>query len=376
MTRELREVTESVNSELREVNESVNRELREVKESVTRELREVKESVNRELREVKESVNRELREVNASVNRELREVNATMETVIEAAVSTAVEAAVEKATKPIEQLLQSLLNDVALLTQLGHTATHPATSCSEILAATPSSPSGYYWLRVSNGSNIRVYCDMTWTCGGITGGWMPVANIDMTDSSHTCPQGLNAVTRHPKRVCGIVTGRACSSATFSVHGIKYSSVCGMVIGYQYGHPDGFGVPTSAIDGIYVEGMSLTNGNSPRNHIWTFGAATTEIQDECLCFAGATVTVPSFVGNDYFCDSAVHPGQGIAGFHSSNPLWDGEGCGPTSTCCSFNNPPWFSKQLPSPTTDDIEMRLCVNQHNDEDINIEIVELYVR
>ena len=328
-----------------------------------------------EINELKESVKRDLREVKESVKRDLRELNATMETVIEAAVNTAVQAAVEKATKPIEQLLQSLLNDVALLQlgQLGRTQAIPASSCSEILAATASSPSDYYWLRAGDGSSIRGYCDMTRTCGGVTGGWMQVANIDMTDSSHTCPQGLNAITHYPKRVCGIkVTGQDCSSATFSVLGIEYSNVCGKVIGYQYGTPDGFNVGTNTIDGTYVEGMSLTHGNSPRNHIWTFGAATNEIQDECPCFDGATVSVPSFVGNDYFCDTAGSSN----GFQSGNPLWDGRGCGPTSSCCSFNNPPWFSKQLPSPTTDDIEMRLCVNNHRNEDINIEIVELYVQ
>ena len=30
------------------------------------------------------------------------------------------------------------------------------------------------------GSAIRVYCDMTRTCGNITGGWMRVAELDMT----------------------------------------------------------------------------------------------------------------------------------------------------------------------------------------------------
>ena len=208
---------------------------------------------------------------------------------------------------------------------------------------------------------------------------MQVANINMTNSSHTCPQGLNATTHHPIRVCGIkATGQDCSSATFSVLGIEYSNVCGKVIGHQDGHPDGFGEgQTNTIDGTYVEGMSLTHGNSPRNHIWTFGAATNEVQDECPCFDGATVSVPSFVGNDYFCDTALHSDSlSVSGFHSGNPLWDGEGCGPTSTCCSFNNPPWFSKQLPSPTTDNIEMRLCVNSHSTEGINIEIVELYVQ
>ena len=354
-------------------------EFDELKESVNSD--ELKESVNRELREVKECVNSELREVKESVTRELREVNATMETVIEAAVSTAVEAAVKKATKPIEQLLQSLLNDVALLTQLGHTATHPATSCSEILAAVPSSPSGYYWLRAGDGSSVRVYCDMTRTCGGITGGWMQVANIDMTNSSHTCPQGLNATTHHPIRVCGInVNGRGCSSATFDVHGIEYSQVCGKIIGYQDRSPDGFNTPNRGIDGVYVEGVSLTHGNNPRKHIWTFAAAQSESHNHCPCLNEGTITVPSFVGNDYFCDTGTPVDSNH--FHLDDPLWDGRGCGPTSTCCSFNNPPWFSKQLPSPITDDIEMRLCAGNHHavynlgDEDVTVQTVELFVQ
>jgi hypothetical protein len=53
-----------------------------------------------------------------------------------------------------------------------------------------SFPSGYYWVRASNGSAVRVYCDMTRSCGGVTGGWMRVAELDMTNSSHQCPSGL------------------------------------------------------------------------------------------------------------------------------------------------------------------------------------------
>ena len=389
--RNFREVNESVNRELKEANECVNMELREVNESVNMELREVNESVNRELREVNESVNRELREVKECVRRDLREVNATMETVIEAAVSTAVEAAVEKATKPIEQLLQSLLNDVALLkSPYGRTSTHPARSCGEILAAVPSSPSGYYWLRAGNGSSIRVYCDMTRTCGGITGGWMQVANIDMTDSSHTCPQGLNALTS-PKRLCGInISGRGCTSATFATHGAKYTHVCGKVIGYQYGCATAFWEYYRnrhiTIDTMRVGGVSLTHGSNPRKHIWTFAAArhegTSNIDHTCPCSNPAsTAVIPPWVGNDYFCDTAVEDWsrqlQGRYKLYPDDPLWDGEGCGPTSTCCSLNNPPWFSKQLPSPTTDDIEMRLCgFNLRIHEDTQLEIIELYVQ
>ena len=46
----------------------------------------------------------------------------------------------------------------------------------------PSSLSGYYWVRAPNGSDVRVYCDMTRLCGNVSGGWMRMAYLDMTDS--------------------------------------------------------------------------------------------------------------------------------------------------------------------------------------------------
>ena len=63
----------------------------------------------------------------------------------------------------------------------------PVRSCAFLPL---SSPSGYYWVRASNDSAVRVYCDMTRSCGGVTGGWMRVAELDMTNSSHQCPSGL------------------------------------------------------------------------------------------------------------------------------------------------------------------------------------------
>ena len=212
---------------------------------------------------------------------------------------------------------------------------------------------------------------------------MQVANIDMTDSSHTCPQGLRTLTT-PLRMCGRnITSPGCSSATFDSHGISYTRVCGKVIGYQDRSTDSFRSyhidQSITIDDIYIDGVSLTHGSQPRKHIWSFAAAVDETQtvnrrSKCPCITGDESTlIPPWVGNDYFCDTgAKEHWQRI--FYPDDPLWDGDGCGPTSTCCSFNNPPWFSKQLPSPTTDDIEMRLCVDEV--EDITVYEVELFVQ
>ena len=90
-----------------------------------------------------------------------------------------------------------------------------------------------------------------------------------------------------------------------------------------------------------------------------------------------VAVPSFVGEDYFCDTGNRGGDFSTNlFFADDPLWDGQGCGGTSTCCEFNNPPWFCKQLPQPTDDDIELRLCnYDEPAIDDSPFEIIEMYI-
>ena len=226
---------------------------------------------------------------------------------------------------------------------------------------------------------------------------MRVANLNMTDTNQHCPSGFRLITS-PKRTCG-TPGSSCVSTTFPVNGVKYSKVCGKIIGYQFGTPGGFGPyyynNDLTIDNGYVDGVSLTHGQTPRKHIWTFAAAIHEISSNskylnsnlrdmniCRCHKSETDSytgvVPSFVGQDYFCDTGSHYDTTETRiFYHANPVWDGSGCGSTSSCCGFNNPPWFCKQLPQPTSDDIEMRVCVNQGIDnEDVALKSVEIYVQ
>ena len=84
-------------------------------------------------------------------------------------------------------------------------------------ALPPSSPSGYHSVRASNGSAVRVYCDMTRSCGNITGGWMRVAELDMTNSSHQCPSGLTQHTDSNIRTCRrMESSGGCSSVTINI----------------------------------------------------------------------------------------------------------------------------------------------------------------
>ena len=261
----------------------------------------------------------------------------------------------------------------------GFTSFHPATSCA---ALPPSSPSGYYWVRASNGFAVLGYCDMIRSCGGVTGGWMRVAELDMTNSSHQCPSGLRQRTDANRRTCAFDSNSAgCSSLTFSSATLGYSKVCGKIIAYQYGATEAF-KDRGNIDTHYVDGVSLTHG-TPRQHIWSFAAAHDEASScagcNCPCTntnTASRATQPQqFVGNDYFCDTGSRSNAQLTFY--TNPLWDGAGCGPLNTCCSFNDPPWFYKQLPQPTTDGIEMRVCRSHiASNEDIAIEIVEIYIQ
>ena len=293
--------------------------------------------------------------------------------------------AVSNLTATFQEMI-STLNTISP-SILGSSPSNPAKSCQDILDNL-TAPSGYYWLNGRDGGPVIVYCDMNRTCGNFTGGWMRVAYIDMRNSSHQCPGNFSELTREeaPSRLCTADSnGTGCFSHVFPVVGPRYNKVCGKIIGYQDKTPNAyfpFHINSShTINDVYVDGISLTHGN-PRFHIWTFAAALDETLGHlsgCFCsnvMMARSATIPSFVESNYFCDTGSKEDVGFK-FYPENPLWDGEGCGPKNTCCQFNNPPWFFRELPSFIADDIEMRVCRDAGpNNEDIPFEVVELYVR
>ena len=171
----------------------------------------------------------------------------------------------------------------------------------------------------------------------------------------------------------------CQGTNFSAHGISYSQVCGQLRGYQFMGTQAFQIPNT-IDGPYVDGISLTYGN-PHNHIWTYASGIrtdgTDAVSACPCNIGNTVQTPSFVGNDYYCESSAEKCCSFT-FNSSDSLWDGEQCTLLEKpCCNHTNLPWFFKTLEITTTKDIEVRICSDEDaNNEDIPLEIIELYIR
>ena len=200
----------------------------------------------------------------------------------------------------------------------------------------------------------------TCDCGGP--GWKRAAYLNMSDPTQTCPPAWELIAT-PRRSCARpsnATTLSCYSAIFpNQPSIQYSQVCGRIVGYQIGDTEAFRVynrhPSSTIDDTYVDGVSLTYG-SPRQHIWTFATALLERLEvldsgKCPCSSimnqVASSPPPSFIGDDYFCETGVPPNETYrhGAVYGDDPLWDGQGCGPTSACeCTFNNPPWFCKQL--------------------------------
>ena len=64
------------------------------------------------------------------------------------------------------------------------------TSCLDIKQQNNLSLSGYYTIRLPNGSLISVYCDMeAINCDG-NGGWMRIGYLNMSEPNSTCPLGL------------------------------------------------------------------------------------------------------------------------------------------------------------------------------------------
>ena len=185
----------------------------------------------------------------------------------------------------------------------------------------------------------------TTTCNNVTGKWRRVAYLNVTSSN--CPKSLQHDAGESScKICG--AGPKCSSVTYPSGGLSYSQVCGRIDVQYSGTPDGLEVfssqrlPSISLDDNYVDGVSLTYGTCPRNHIWTFSAKSS---NSCTMRCSAW----GFVNSDYSCMECIN-----SAFKQET----------------------FYRNLTQPTTDDIEMRLCRDQwSSDEDVHITFVELFV-
>ena len=143
----------------------------------------------------------------------------------------------------------------------------------------------------------------------------------------------------PTRLCDIASDGCVSKHFFSVHGMNYNHVYGKIIAYQNRYPVGLHLNSRSIDQQYVFGVSLTHDQNPLKHIWTLVGATDETANnpsfKCPCIntnIQSSITIPSYVGNDYYCDTSLtnYYTTYSQGLKVDDPLWDGEGFGPSNT----------------------------------------------
>ena len=216
---------------------------------------------------------------------------------------------------------------------------------------------------------IQLYCG--------AGQWHRIAFLNMTDPSQQCPSAWREYNNDRIRACGRPTTSIGSCATkyyFASH--QYSQVCGRVIGYQVASPDAFARPyTEKID---FDGVNITRG-AKRNHVWSYVAGFSESATDynCPCSTTDSPDPPLSIGENHYCESG-NPTNRFQDnqIFPNDPLWDGQQC--EGTCCiGTNSPPWFSVQLPAPTTDTIEVSICADESTDnEDTPIELLEIYVQ
>ena len=226
------------------------------------------------------------------------------------------------------------------------------SSCPDIYRRNPSSSSGYYPVRSSTGQLTSVYCDMTEVCGILARGWMRVAKLDIDN----CPTGFRSeLVSGQRRSCVVEEDKpGCTPVLYSSFNILYTKVCGKISGYGVGKPEGFRSrrEEGGLASNYLDGVSVTSGS---NHIMSFAGGS------CRCSK-----LPDYVDN-YVCDNVICDASKSVCWNRR--LWTHNLCGPPS--------PFFYKELSAPTSADIKLRVCRDEHrNNEDIAITVIGLYVQ
>ncbi|XP_019852744.1 PREDICTED: uncharacterized protein LOC109582467 [Amphimedon queenslandica] len=250
---------------------------------------------------------------------------------------------------PTAAAVNNVLLIVNELLEIQNGSSTQTVSCKNIKTAYPNSPSGYYHFNSRN-----IYCNMGELCGQ-DGGWTRIAYLDITMN---CPSGLQELMTGGIRLCRREGDSAgCRSNVFQTNGISYSQICGKVVGYQKGSTDAVHTSVNNINGVYVDGVSITRG-SPRQHVWSYIAGLSS--EHYYCEAGS-VNFPSQV------------------VYTDDPLWDGKSCfSNEAPCCTGTGLPWFFRDYGNATiTDYIELRVCGHEgHNSDDTPVQLYEIYIK
>ena len=282
--------------------------------------------------------------------------------------------------KETTQSLNQIVSRLQELTELGGLEEERATdeketgdekdiSCMSILQRTPSAPSGLYHIQGATGKEVEVYCDMTRECCGHgEKGWARIGYLNMSDPFHSCPEGFKEVDGSSRGCKKASRKTTCSSMIFAnPDKIQFSKVCGTVAAGQHNNPDGF-IREGEMAGWEYDGISVHLRQS-NIYLVVLGAPGEQYESwfTCPCKAlddpmqATLMTFATDLSPSKFCPSGVNQGS----------------CPAKINCCAAGGLPPFCITLPEVTTDDLELRVCLDQdESDEDISVQQVELLVQ
>ena len=119
--------------------------------------------------------------------------------------------------------------------------------------------------------------------------------------------------------------------------------------------------SKVIDSYCVDGVSITCGQNPCTHIWTYINKCSEDRvhlSECpcnICCCSGRNVASTFIGNHYCCKSCLDPGKQWMK-SCAKILWGCKNCDSYKAFYCNSNVPWFYRLLDDITQDDIEMRV--------------------
>ncbi len=268
----------------------------------------------------------------------------------------------------------------SLVPNLG-SADLPASSCAKIYESNETAQNGNYFVP---DEDTTVFCrfDLATLATPNMNGWQLLTLFDMNDPDTICPSQLRFDEVRGMRHCRKNDGTTGCVSIFYPHNRPIKRLYGRVHGYHSGtldiEDDQF---NRGIDGTYIDGISLTYGQSPRRHIWSFISYLSAAFPNCPCSTNAVRTTPGYIGENYFCESGtsaavVDPAVTFV----DDPVWDGQNCESTQDpgCCTRgyrDNGEWFYREFEVPFVDDVELRLCTDEpRSNEEIALVLAEIY--
>ncbi len=209
------------------------------------------------------------------------------------------------------------------------------------------------------------------------GGW---ALLFRYSEGEACPAPWVAAPRGCRRADGSVASESGVNVTPQY---AFSELRGEVRGFGFGGADAFRDSQGIIDGLYVDGFTVTTV-APRTHLFTFAQATsdnftngTPATASCPCFGGAAPA--PFIGLDYLCEAPRDTIDDAGGrvFDEVDVLFDGANIDDASCVGSADSAPSFQTSYATPVASDVELRLMqTDAASNEDFELTRAELWIR